>query len=42
MESLSADLVAGAVAGAGWGVFLGFLLGVQWLRSLINESGEDE
>jgi hypothetical protein len=30
---------AGAIAGAGWGVFVGFLLGVAWLWRRLRELG---
>lgn len=36
------DYVLGILAGSGWGVFVGFLLGVSWLKSLINESDDKD
>lgn len=31
----------GVVAGAGWGLVAGFLLGVRWLRAFIRELGDE-
>lgn len=36
---MSADFVAGAIAGAGWGTFVGFLLGATWLWRRVKEIG---
>lgn len=38
---MTQDLIVGAVAGAGWGVFVGFFFGVAWLRALIREADEE-
>lgn len=33
----------GAVAGFGWGLLIGFLLGVRWFRDFVREmAGESE
>lgn len=35
------EMILGVVAGAGWGTFVGFLLGAAWLRSFILEVPDD-
>jgi hypothetical protein len=39
---MSMEWVAGLVAGMGWGLVIGFALGVRWLRQFIAELGGDK
>lgn len=39
---MNEDIVLGVVAGGGWGVFLGFFIGVTWVRSFIKELADDD
>lgn len=36
------EMILGIVAGSGWGVFIGFLMGVAWLRGVVNEFIQDD
>lgn len=43
---MSEDTIGGAIAGLGWGIFIGFLIGLSWavakLKEIVSEDGNKE
>lgn len=39
---MSDEMLTGIVAGAGWGLFLGFIIGASWFARFLSEWGDDE